>query len=83
MVAKFPGSVHDSFIFNNSELRYHLEESNQDGWLLGDSGYGLKRYLMTPKLNPSTVAEENYNKAHSRTRMVVERAFGIAKSRFR
>lgn len=54
-----------------------------DGWLLGDSAYGLKKYMMTPKLNPSTPAEENYNETHSKTRVVVERALGVCKSRFR
>ncbi|CAG2203640.1 HARBI1 [Mytilus edulis] len=45
LVAKFPGSVHDSYIFSNSELGYFFEENNVDGWLLGDSGYGLKKCL--------------------------------------
>lgn len=49
----------------------------------GDSAYGLKKYMMTPKLNPLTPAEENYNEAHSKTRVVVERALGVCKSRFR
>lgn len=54
-----------------------------DGWLLGDSAYALKRYMMTPKSNPNTPAEEIYNSAHSKTRVVVERALGVCKSRFR
>ncbi|XP_063446531.1 putative nuclease HARBI1 [Mytilus trossulus] len=83
LVAKFPGSVHDSYIFSNSELGYFFEENNVDGWLLGDSGYGLKKYLLTPKLNPNTLAEEKYNKAHSKTRTIVEQAFGVCKSRYR
>ncbi|CAG2192787.1 HARBI1 [Mytilus edulis] len=45
LVAKFPGSVHDSYIFSNSELGYFFEENNVDEWLLGDSGYGLKKCL--------------------------------------
>ncbi|XP_061162901.1 putative nuclease HARBI1 [Saccostrea echinata] len=82
IVCKWPGSVHDSFIFANSELKDHMETRN-DGWLLGDSAYALKKYMMTPKSNPSSVGEENYNAAHSRTRVVVERALGVCKSRFR
>ncbi|XP_062598054.1 putative nuclease HARBI1 [Saccostrea cucullata] len=82
MVCKWPGSVHDSFIFNNSKLREVLE-GLPNCWLVGDSGYPLKACLMTPKLHPQTEAEERYNKAHGQTRVVVERAFGVLKSRFR
>ena len=46
-----------------------LETSNASGWLLGDSGYGLRQYLMIPKLNPLTQAEEKYNMAHAKTRV--------------
>ena len=38
---------------------------------------------MTPFGNPSTPSEERYNRSHTRTRVVVEQAFGIVKSRFR
>nr|XP_022314374.1 putative nuclease HARBI1 [Crassostrea virginica] len=79
-VCKWPGSVHDSFIFRESQLFEVLQRRNL-GWLVGDSGYALKSFLMTPKSNPQTEAEEKYNRAHSRTRVVVERAFGILKSR--
>ena len=86
-MVKFPGSVHDAFIFNNSELSYYLENTGVDGWLLGDSGYPLKKFLMTPKLkfNPSTPAEQRYKRTHTKTRVVDTkcRAFGVCKSRFR
>ncbi|XP_062607335.1 putative nuclease HARBI1 [Saccostrea cucullata] len=81
-VCKWPGSVHDSFIFRECRL-YELLQNQPLGWLLGDSGYALKSFLMTPKNNPQTEAEEKYNRAHSQTRIVVERAFGVLKSRFR
>jgi hypothetical protein len=58
IVCRWPGSVHDSFIFCNSALFQMLETRNASGWILGDSGYGLRQYLMTPKLNPATQAEE-------------------------
>ncbi|XP_060601628.1 putative nuclease HARBI1 [Ruditapes philippinarum] len=82
MVSKWPGSTHDSSIFENSSLKVHLER-NQIGHLLGDSGYALKKHLLTPLLNPSNQMQSDYNKAHSSGRMVVERAFGMLKSRFR
>ena len=52
------------------------------GVLLGDSAYALKRYLLTPFLEPSTPAEERYNKAVCKTRCGVECTIGILRNRF-
>lgn len=49
---------------------------------LGDSGYPLKSYFLTPVHNPRTRAEQLYNEAHIRTRNVVERTIGLWKRRF-
>jgi len=38
---------------------------------------------MTPLNNATTQAEQTYNTAHTKTRSVVERCFGLLKSRFR
>lgn len=59
---RWPGSVHDSTIFDNSLVRAKFE--NHEYWnnvfLIGDGGYPCRNYLMTPLLNTSTQAEENY-----------------------
>lgn len=40
IVAKWPGSTHDSFILENSALKDMFERGAiPEGWLLGDSGY--------------------------------------------
>lgn len=52
-------------------------------FILGDSGYPLEPWLMTPILQPRTAAESRYNKAHARARNVIERVNGLLKSRFR
>ena len=51
--------------------------------LVGDSGYPLRRFLLTPFLNPESEAEERYNKAQILTRVCVECCIGILKNRFR
>ena len=54
-----------------------------DCWVLGDSGYMLEPWCLTPLPDPQTVPEQRYNSAHSRTRSIVERTIGLLKSRFR
>jgi hypothetical protein len=84
VVAKHPGSTNDSYIWSNCNLHEMFEAGDfGNSLILGDSGFGLSRYLLTPVLNPSTEAEERYNSAHKRTRQVIERSFGLAKQRFR
>lgn len=38
--------------------------------------------MLTPVINPQTPSEQNYNRAHIRTRNIVERVFGVWKRRF-
>lgn len=83
LVARWQGSVHDSTIFNNSRLRALFEAGRYgNSLLLGDSDYPLKEYLMTPLQGPQTPAEQLYNESLIRTRISVERMFGIWKRRF-
>lgn len=49
----------------------------------GDSGYPLQPWLLTPLANAVTQSELSYNAAQSKTRNVIERCFGVMKSRFR
>ena len=79
IVARWPGSTHDSRVFHTSSLCTYLETNNHsldDGTLLGDSGYACTPYLMTPYPSPSTAAQENYNTAHTKTTVIVEQSFG-------
>lgn len=82
IVARWPGSVHDARIFDNSRLCAKFERGDIDGVLLGDSGYPCRPYLMTPLLNPRTRPERSYNVSQIRTRNTVERTFGVLKRLF-
>ncbi|XP_064469994.1 putative nuclease HARBI1 [Ornithodoros turicata] len=82
--ARYPGSCHDSSIWSMCELRRQAPELFSDGeWLLGDLGYPLEPWLLTPVRNPTTGGEEAYNEAHRKTRVRVEQCFGVLKMRFR
>ena len=83
VLAAFPGRVHDSFIWGQSRLKTRLNDGRTNGWLLGDAGYPLEPHLLTPVCNPITDPQKNYNSAHTKTRVVVERSFGVLKMRFR
>lgn len=83
IVACWKGRTHDSGIFNESRIKEQFENGNFMGRLVGDGGYKCTNYLFTPVRNPKDIKDEMYNKAHIKTRNVVERLFGVWKSRFR
>ncbi|KAJ1123025.1 hypothetical protein NDU88_001498 [Pleurodeles waltl] len=82
--AKFPGSVHDTYILRNSSIPYVMGQLQRHRvWLLGDSGYPSLSWLLTPVRNPRTRAEERDNEAQGRTQKIIQRTFGLLKARFR
>jgi hypothetical protein len=84
IVVKWPGGTHDAFIWSNSTLCEKFEDRTiSDSWLLGDSGYPLRPWLLTPVLNPTSPQEVRYNEAHMKTKSIIERSFELLKSRFR
>ncbi|XP_064109980.1 putative nuclease HARBI1 [Macrobrachium nipponense] len=82
VIVNWPGSAHDSRIFSSSRLAQSLESGMYRGFLLGDSGYPCRPYIMTPFLAPNTHKQRHYNVAHIRTRNLIERAIGLLKKRF-
>jgi len=90
IVARWPGSSHDSTIFNNSKVRGKFEgDEMKNSILVADSVYALRSYVMTLVRNPDTVmdslsgisavAVDRYNKSLIRTRNIVERSYGVWK----
>lgn len=63
LVARWPGSTHDSFIYNSSASKQRLNTGVLKGIILGDSGYAVSNVLLTPFLSPNSTAQENYNRS--------------------
>ncbi|KAJ8720629.1 hypothetical protein PYW08_006094 [Mythimna loreyi] len=85
--AKFGGATHDSHIWASSIVEPYMRELHQNNehvWLLGDSGYPQRPWLMTPILNAVQGSrEERYTERHVQARNCIERCFGLLKARWR
>ncbi|KAK5647950.1 hypothetical protein RI129_002842 [Pyrocoelia pectoralis] len=84
IVCRWHGSAHDSSIFNNPSLKVQLENGQfgENSLVVGDSGYAVRNYLITPLRDPRTPAEHLFTESQIRTRNPVERCFGAWKRRF-
>ncbi|CAB3253803.1 unnamed protein product [Arctia plantaginis] len=85
--ASVGGASHDSFVWNQSPVKQHLidlNSNNENVFLLGDSGYAQREYMMTPILDAAVGSpEEYYTKLHCWARNTVERTIGVLKNRWR
>jgi hypothetical protein len=98
VVVGWPGSVHDSRVLAHSQL--YQKASNKQilqscsrtvmgreimPFLIGDSAYPLKTWLLKPFACNSTLSNEQktFNYHLSRARIVVENAYGRLKGRWR
>ncbi|XP_053616898.1 putative nuclease HARBI1 [Plodia interpunctella] len=85
--SRYGGATHDAFIWENSavnEFMQRLDQSNEHTWLLGDSGYPQRPWLMTPITDAAENSPEaKYTSVHGRTRVVIENTFGRLKNRWR
>ncbi|XP_066585890.1 uncharacterized protein [Prorops nasuta] len=81
------GSVHDMRVFSLSGFTDMLNEENfpDSSHLLGDSAYGLSKYLLVPFKDNGHQSKEQvrFNIIHSSARMMIERSFGLLKGRYR
>lgn len=83
IVTRWPGSAHDAHIFRNSAICASMETGRfGNAVLVGDSGYPVRPYLITPLLNVQNRPENLFNESLIRTRNVVERSYGVWKRRF-
>jgi hypothetical protein len=74
-------------LFRRSDLSVKLStlQIPENSHLVEDSAYTLQDRLMVPFKNNGHLTQEqiNHNTAHSQSRIVVERCFGLLKGRFR
>lgn len=83
IVCRWPGATHDQIIFDNSVIKTKFDSGEMRNMvLLGDSGYSLSNYLITPMRNPQQPHEHLFQESIIRTRNVVERMYGVWKRRF-
>ncbi|XP_038139538.1 protein ALP1-like [Cyprinodon tularosa] len=83
----WPGSVHDSRVLRNSPLYRRAIYPPPGHLILADGGYPCLQHplpLITPFKRPvQGVGAQRFNSHHSRARSIIERAFGMMKTRFR
>lgn len=84
------GSVHDARVWQLSDIKNHIEGNerryfNEFYHLLADSAYPLSNKILTPYRDNGHLnhVQSNYNRKHARTRVIIERAFGLLTGRFR
>ncbi|XP_049789178.1 putative nuclease HARBI1 isoform X1 [Schistocerca nitens] len=87
ILARYPGSSSDSFVWASSALRSKIEELYRGGeecWLLGDSGYPNEPWLHIPVTDPLPNSREaSFNQAHMIAISIVKKTIGHLRNRFR
>lgn len=78
----WPGSVHDSRIWRNSECQQIMNENAANAVLIADDGYAVSPWMMTPYRQTDTVLKRTYNKLHKKERVIIEHMFGQVKQKF-
>lgn len=84
------GSVHDARVWRLSDIATLIAQDENRYFqnqyhLLADSAYPLSNYMLTPYRDNGhlTNVQRRFNTKLSKTRVVIERAFGTLKGRFR
>ncbi|XP_040184134.1 putative nuclease HARBI1 [Rana temporaria] len=79
-----PGSTQDNVVLQQSELSCLFKtKMHREGWMLADSAFLLRPWLMTPVQIPESPQEYRYNMAHTATHSVMESTQRALRHRFR
>jgi len=82
----WPSSVHDSRVLRNSAIHEHSASYFKPHfYMLGDPAYPVRPWLMVgyKENGKLTASHKKFNYAISKTRVVIELAFGVLKGRIR
>lgn len=84
------GSMHDARVWHISDIRRLITENEERYfqhyyYLIGDAAYPLSHRMLTPYRDNGHLErwQINYNVKHAKTRVVIERVFGMLLNRFR
>ncbi|XP_039970825.1 putative nuclease HARBI1 [Bactrocera tryoni] len=86
---RFGDASHNSHVWNLSgereSLRTNYENGNRSERILGDSGYPLEPWLLTPYRNAPERSDDDlyFNQQFTKGRSLIQRVFGVLKGRFR
>lgn len=85
-----PGSMHDSRVLRRSPLYQRSVDTAEQvfpnsSFLIGDSAYPILQWIIPPYRDNGTLTQrqKRFNTLLSSSRIVVENAFGLMKTRFR
>ncbi|XP_036144483.1 putative nuclease HARBI1 [Monomorium pharaonis] len=86
--ARWPRARNDAYIWSTSPIRramqFHYDRGERRTWLIGDAGYPLEPWLMTPLPHyPEGTRQFEYTRDLCKARNVVERFFGCFKGMWR
>lgn len=85
----FPGSCHDANLWQSSPIYKSIVSGQvqlaENAIILGDSAYPVSKFLLAPYRDNGHLSreEKQFNYCLSSTRVFIEQAFGILKSKFR
>lgn len=86
----YPSSVSDIRVFRNSDIYRQIEQHQnryfpQNRFIIGDKAYPIMPWCIPPYIDRGnlTPAERNFNKAHAKTRQIIERTFALLFGRLR
>ena len=85
--AGYTGSAHDNRVLITSGFNEYLETHMPQGdyHVIGDSAFAITRYMIPPYKDHGNLnqKQKKFNTCLSKTRVLIENAFGLLKGRFR